>query len=160
MTDFLKAAESAKALVRGFGGLSVLAEAFEQAGRLQQTLDETGAALVAARAQLDETKVQAAQIHLDATNAKAAAQAIHAQAVHDSHLAVEAAQVAAAKQTQELAQLQQETTQDIADRLAEANTTLQSIVAAQLTAEKAVNDTNERMAAMRAQVAALASTVG
>jgi cytoskeletal protein RodZ len=159
MTDFLQAAESAKALVRGFGALGVLAEAFEQAGRLQQTLDETGAALVTARAKLDEAQAQTAQIYLDAATIKAEAQAVHEKAVRDSQFLLDTAQAKVHTQAQELDGVRRSTAQSIATQLEEANAALSKVQGERAAAEKAVIEANARMDAMRAQFAALSTTI-
>jgi chromosome segregation ATPase len=159
MTDFLQAAESAKALVRGFGALGVLAEAFEQAGRLQQTLDETGAALVTARAKLDEVQAQTAQIYLDAATIKAEAQAIHENAVQASQLLLDTTQTQVHAQAKELEEVRRSTAQSIAAQLEEANAAVSRVRAEQLAAEKAAGEANAHMDALRAQVAALSITI-
>jgi chromosome segregation ATPase len=61
MTDFLKAADDAKLLLRGFVSVQTLADAFEQVGSLQQAQAEAEAALVALKPKVADAKGKVAQ---------------------------------------------------------------------------------------------------
>lgn len=60
MTDFLKAADDARTLLRGFDAVKTLADAFEQVGTLQQAKAEAEAALAALTPKVEESIRQVA----------------------------------------------------------------------------------------------------
>ena len=80
MTDFLKAADDARTLLRGFDAVKTLADAFEQAGSIQQAQAEAQAALDALTPKVEAAAAVVAQTEANMRAAELEAKQIVADA--------------------------------------------------------------------------------
>jgi chromosome segregation ATPase len=93
--EFLKAADDARVLLRGFNAVATLANAFEKAGSIVQAMEEAEKALPALQADTESAKAELKQAKADTQKAKDDAKKVTAEAKQVADGIVSAASVKA-----------------------------------------------------------------